>query len=96
MAGPSPDDVKYARLFSSAWRDPAVMDDLMSGDQARIHKRFKDVGLDLEADVNMHVHEGSKTERHMVLPPKAYIDSGSEDPAGKCYGPLCLVLSGPF
>jgi len=95
-----PREAAYIRLMNRAWQndgDNDVMKALLSGDQGRIHECFKAVGItDIPDNATLNVSKGSETNRQIVIPPKVYVDAGSNDPAGKCYGPLCLVLSGPF
>ncbi|NNF26982.1 MAG: hypothetical protein HKN73_07180 [Gemmatimonadetes bacterium] len=99
MSDQDPREAAYITLMKRAWKndgDNDVMRALLSGDQGKIHQCFKDVGIDVGDDVTLNVAKGSETKRQIVIPPKVYVDAGSDDPAGKCYGPLCLVLSGPF
>jgi hypothetical protein len=88
--------MKYAQMFADAWSNPSVMSDLTSGDQATVRATFEKYGIDYDEGVNVHVVQGSKTDRYVVLPPKQYVESGERDGAGKCYGPFCAILCGPF
>ena len=88
----------HARLVSNAWNDQSAMDDLTSGDQARIKAQCQKAGLHVPDGVTVHVHQHSDDAVHLVLPKKEGSDIRNlQSGAGgghKCYGPFCLC--GPY
>jgi hypothetical protein len=89
-------DLAYAKMFADAWSKPDVLNDLTSSDPATVRATFAKYGINYDDGVNVHVVQGTPKDRYVVLPPKAYVDGGEKDAAGKCYGPACGFLCGPF
>lgn len=92
----SPNPTQFQALFSKAWNDADFKARLMSGNQDEVKKCWADVGVTLDDDVTMHmVDSASKGDRYQVIPPADW-SNDKDGAAGKCYGPLCAILTGPF
>lgn len=96
MSDSKNNDLAYAKMFADAWSNPDVLRDLTSSDPDTVRATFAKYGIEYDEGVNVHVVQGSRQDRFVVLPPKHYVESGEKDAAGKCYGPLCGFLCGPF